>query len=92
VTVQDAKHKLAYAASTPWWPQAVADTGNDWTYALRKKLSVLTTRAFLEAAADGRAAADNRAFAATFASARKKDDLADSLLQAMAYCHNVRCK
>jgi hypothetical protein len=81
VVVQDAKHKLAFAASTPWWP-----TGDlaSWTYHMRKKVSVQTTTAFL-------AAVPQRPDLTTqFLQSRKKDDFADSLLQGMAYCHNVR--
>lgn len=81
VTVQDAKHKLAFAAATPWWPEGMPV---NWTYHTRKKLAVLTARKFLDSTPQ-----DPR-FARLFASTTKKDDLADSLLQGMAYCHNVR--
>lgn len=80
VTVQDAKHKLAFAAATPWWPGQC----DNWTYHTRKKLSVQTTRAFL-------AQSDQAPqFSRLFESTSKKDDLADALLQGMAFCHNVR--
>lgn len=81
VTVQDAKHKLAFAASTPWWD---GDAAENWTYHTRKKMSVATTARFLEATPQ-----DAR-FRELFASSRKKDDLGDCLLQGMAYAHNVR--
>ena len=81
VTVQDAKHKLAFAAATPWWPAAMAD---NWSYHTRKKLAVHTAAAFLQATPQ------DAAFRDLFAGTSKKDDLADSLLQGMAYCHNVR--
>lgn len=81
VVVQDAKHKLAYAASTPWWPSG--DLAS-WTYYLRKKLSVQTTEAFL---ADTHQAAD---LVDAFQQTKKKDDYADSLLQCQAYCHLKR--
>lgn len=81
VTVQDAKHKLAFAASTPWWPPGDLDS---WTYHKRKKLSVQTTAAFLDATPQ------DAALCALFAGSKKKDDFGDSLLQGMAFCHNVR--
>jgi len=80
VTVQDAKHKLAFAAGTPWWPTEGPD---NWSYHTRKKLSVQTTRAFLEATPQ------SQEFKDLFAGTTKKDDLGDSLLQGMAFCHNV---
>lgn len=81
VTVQDASHKLAFAAGTPWWPAGLAD---NWSYHTRKKLAVHTARAFLDATPQ------SQEFKALFASTKKADDLADSLLQGMAYCHHVR--
>lgn len=80
VTVQDAKHKLAFAAATPWWPGEC----DNWTYHTRKKLSVQTTDAFLKATPQ------SDEFKSLFAGSKKKDDLGDSLLQGMAFCHNVR--
>ena len=78
-TVQDAKHKLAFAAGTPWFPTAMPD---NWTYHTRKKLAVQTAAAFVEAT--------GQALAPAFRAAAKKDDMADSLLQGMAFCHAVR--
>lgn len=78
VVVQDAKHKLAFAAGTPWWP---SEDLASWTYHTRKKVAVQTVAAFL-----GEIPQPPNAFA----QARKKDDYADCLLQAMAYAHHVR--
>ncbi len=81
VVVQDAKHKLSYAASTPWWPPGDLES---WTYYLRKKLSVQTTTAFLDATSQ------DPELTQAFAQSKKKDDFADSLLQCQAYCHMRR--
>ncbi len=80
VTVQDAKHKLAFAASTAWWPE---DQATSWTYHARKKLAVATAAGFLEGTPQPSELKD------LFRQSRKKDDLADSLLQAQAFAHNV---
>lgn len=79
VTVFDPKHKLSYAASTPWWPR---DKVTNWTYHARKKLSVLTTANFLEGTTQ------TEDICRLFAGSKKKDDLADSFLQAAAFCRH----
>lgn len=84
VFVQDAKHKLSFAASTPYWPPGDIDS---WTYHRRKKLSVQTTQAFLEATA---ASAHAPECVAAFAASKKKDDFSDCLLQGMAFAHHIR--
>lgn len=81
VVVQDAKHKLAFAASTPWWPSQPLDS---WTYHMRKKVSVSTALGFVQGTAQ------DPAVVADFLAAKKKDDYADSLLQAQAYCRRVK--
>jgi hypothetical protein len=81
VTVQDAKHKLAFAAGTPWWE---ADPEAGWSYHTRKKLSVVTARNFLGGTRQDATWVD------LFAASTKKDDLADALLQGQAFCHHVR--
>ena len=80
VTLIDHRHKLDYAAQSPWWPGSVPDK---WTYWHRKKLSVTTIRAYL----DGTPQSDDMKDA--FTKSQKQDDLADSLLQGMAYLHYV---
>lgn len=81
VVVQDAKHKLAFAAGTKWWDP---DLAGNWTYHARKKLAVATMTKFLkDTTQDAR-------FRELFAGSKKKDDLADAALHAMAYAHHVR--
>ena len=80
VVVQDAKHKLAFAASTPWWP---AQPLESWTYHTRKKVSVSTALGFVQATPQ------DPAVVAGFLAAKKKDDYADSLLQCQAFCRRV---
>lgn len=80
VHVQDARAKLNWAATTPWWPSQIPE---NWTYAARKKISTQTARAWLDARGDDESKK-------TFAASAKKDDLADSFLQACAYWHHVR--
>ena len=75
VTLQDPKHKLLYAATTPWFPTNATEA--EWTYRHRKKLAVQTTAAFLYAT--------DQPLRAVFDSSKKKDDLADALWHAMAY-------
>lgn len=81
VVVQDAKHKLAYAASTPWWP---SDKVESWTYHARKKLAVATMANYLGDTPQA------QEFQDLFRGSKKADDLADSALQAQAYCRHVR--
>lgn len=80
ITVLDAKHKLAFAASTEWWP---ADQATSWTYHARKKLAVGTVTSFLKGTPQ------STEFREVFGGSKKKDDLADCLLQAQAFAHNV---
>jgi hypothetical protein len=75
VSLQDSKHKLLYATTTEWFPKDSTD--REWTYRHRKKLAVDTVTTFLEKTI--------QPLADTFTSSKKKDDLADSLLHAMAY-------
>ena len=72
----DPKHKLSYASTTSWWPSREV---NAWTYNQRKKLSVETVTAFL-ADTD-----QDPEFVEMFQKSKKKDDLADALLHALAY-------
>ena len=77
----DAKHKLNYASGTPWWPKRAI---LDWTYAARKKLSVETVSSFLKMTEQ------DPSFVDFFEKSKKRDDLADALLHALAFLHNVK--
>jgi hypothetical protein len=75
----DPKLKLAAAQSTPWWPDRDIDS---WTYAQRKKLAVETVTTML-------ARTEQPAeFVSVFAASKKKDDLADAFLTAVAYARS----
>ena len=77
VFLQDSKHKLLFASATPWFPDADEATDREWTYRRRKKLAVHTVANFIEAS--------DQPLRAAFDVAKKKDDLADALLTAMAF-------
>lgn len=79
VHIQDSKHKLLYATTTPWFPSHESSTEQEWTYRIRKKLAIQTVSTFLTDTNQAQSCID------TFTSSKKKDDLADSLLHAMAY-------
>lgn len=74
----DAKHKLSYAMTTPWWPNRDVAT---WSYGERKKLSVETVTNMLQTS--------NTEFADFFGKSKKKDDLADAYLHAAAFVKHV---
>ena len=80
VHLADSRHKLSFAAASPWWPGSVPD---NWSYYTRKKLSAQSTRAYLEGTEQSDAAR------AVFATSTKLDDLGDCLLQGLAYVHFV---
>jgi hypothetical protein len=75
VCLQDSKHKLLFASTTPWFPKDCTD--REWTYRQRKKLAVETAATFVRDTA--------QPLAAVFENSKKKDDLADALLHAMAF-------
>lgn len=76
VHIQDSKHKLLYASTTPWFPSE--STEHEWTYRYRKKLAVQTVQKYLEDTNQTR-------WLDMYSASSKKDDLADSLLHAMAH-------
>lgn len=78
VAVMEARNKLIFAANTAWWPPGIST--DKWTYRARKTAAVKTARAFLQATSQE----ENLKF---FEQSTKRDDLADSLLQAMAHAH-----
>jgi Poxvirus A22 protein len=79
VSVMEARNKLVFAANTPWWPPNIS--ANKWTYRERKTAAVATIRVFLQATDQD---PEHRAL---FDRSSKRDDLADSALQAMGYAH-----
>lgn len=78
--LQDARHKLSFAAATPFFPGSVP---SNWSYYTRKKVSVQTTKQFLQCCPQ------LPHLTTMFERSPKKDDLADSLLQGMAFAHYV---
>lgn len=79
LSVMDARNKLVFAANTPWWPPGMS--ANKWTYRERKTAAVTTARGFVEGTDQ------DEAIKTLFQRSTKRDDLADSALQAMAYAH-----
>ena len=84
VYVQDARAKLNWAATTRHWPRREIP---DWSYAVRKKLSVEVSRSWL---GDGGGDTTNAPWKEMFEASKKKDDLADALLQGLAYTNMAR--
>lgn len=76
VHIQDSKHKLLYASTTPWFPKE--STEHEWTYRYRKKLAVQTVHQYLRDT-------NQTDWIRMFDDNSKKDDLADSALHAMAH-------
>jgi hypothetical protein len=87
IYVQDAKRKLAFAASSPWWWEPGDIQKKKWTYRDRKKMAVRTVEAFLNTSPKDVIDPEWKSF---FEKSRKKDDLADSLLHAMAFCTTTK--
>ncbi|AGE54848.1 Poxvirus A22-like protein [Paramecium bursaria Chlorella virus NYs1] len=81
VMTVDAKHKLSYASSTEWWTKRNI---LNWTYNERKKLSIETVDTFLKSTDQ------DPKFVELFEKSKKKDDLADSLLTALAFLNNIK--
>ena len=86
VYVIDSRHKLTFAAKTPFWTGGDVTGGKgSWSYIKRKKISVGIVTKFLEATKQR-----NEHFHSMFGRAQKKDDFSDSLLQAQAFAHVVK--
>jgi hypothetical protein len=83
VHVIDSRQKLACASKTPFW------TGDKGTlsYYMRKKVSVSTVARFLDATRER-----HPMYHDFFMASKKKDDLADALLQAQAFCVKTNVK
>jgi len=77
VHFQDSKNKLLFASTMSQFPDDSTD--HEWTYHYRKKLAVQTVDAFVTET--------DQSLAQVFHTSKKKDDLADALLHAMAYVH-----
>jgi len=77
----DPKHKLSYASSTQFWPDREI---KNWSYGERKKLSVETVTNFL------RNTEQDEDMVNFFDKSKKKDDLADALLHALAFDKNIK--
>lgn len=77
VRLVDPRRKLDFAAQSPYWDADAA--GGPWTYHRRKKLAVAAAAKFLDAHPQ------DPEVERAFRDAPKKDDLADSLLQALAF-------
>lgn len=75
------KEKLAYAATTTFWPRTTGEI--KWSYYHRKKMSVETAKIFMKETDQ------SQAMRTMFDGSPKKDDLSDSLLQGMAWAHQV---
>ena len=75
VHFQDSKLKLAYASSMSSFPNNSTDC--EWTYRHRKNLAVQTVATFIDET--------SQPLASVFQQTKKKDDLADALLHAMAF-------
>ena len=86
VYVIDSRHKLTFAAKTPFWTGSTVEPGKgSWNYIKRKKISVSTVAQFLNATVDR-----HQFYHDLFTKSQKKDDLSDSLLQAQAFAHVVK--
>lgn len=75
VALQDSKHKLLYASTMPQFPEDSTD--REWTYRHRKTLAVQTVAKYVRET--------DQPLATVFERSKKKDDLADALLHALAY-------
>ena len=90
VVLQHPKNKLEFAMRTPYWPRPLLYGTSTppvvRTYYMRKKAAVLTATSFLERTLQ------SKEVMITFQESKKKDDLADSLIQGMAWAHLTHVK
>ena len=77
----DARRKLMYAETTEWW-RGTTGAKNIKSYVRRKKLAVGVVQRYLEMRPD-----QYQEALAVFRRAKKQDDYADCLLQALAFAH-----
>lgn len=77
--------KLNWASYSSWWPEDLVPS-KKWSYRDRKAATVATVQRFLEDTHSG--------WKAMYEAAPKKDDLADALVQAMAFAqiHKLQTK
>ena len=85
VSLMEPKTKLVWASKTAWWPKNISLDKKKWTYRERKTAAILCATSFLDGTTQ-------TAWARHFRAAPKRDDLADALLQGLAFLEDTRYK